>query len=177
MAEPSVGSGKMDEDGLNVSPARQSEASPAKEQNRKEEIMDTEKSDFNDEFNFELKGDNFSLNDGKVKGCFSGVKEGEVSGDMFVIKSHKRKKFKNLLEVGLTSSGEYRSSNERPNKEPKKVDEDPFGLDPIINTMDHNVLKVRGPIPLKTNNSFQTLLDESEVQSPEAEKVIENDPG
>ncbi|KAJ0788280.1 hypothetical protein HanPI659440_Chr05g0189831 [Helianthus annuus] len=60
----------------------------------------------------------------------------------------KRKKNKKHLVVDQSSSGGYPSSNERPIKEPRMEEEDPFVLDPIIMGFDSNVVKTRGPPPI-----------------------------
>ncbi|MFS7976123.1 hypothetical protein Hanom_Chr10g00888741 [Helianthus anomalus] len=73
---------------------------------------------------------------------------------------NKRKKYIQKLEVGQTSLGEYSSSNERPHKEPKQVEDDPFGLDPFILGFDKNVVKTRGQDPIVGKNSFQVLMEE-----------------
>ncbi|MFS8016073.1 hypothetical protein Hanom_Chr15g01364131 [Helianthus anomalus] len=56
-------------------------------------------------------------------------------------KDLKRKKNKKQGDVGLLGSGGYPSSNERPNKEPKLVVDDPFELEPVILGLDTNVMK------------------------------------
>ncbi|KAJ0848192.1 hypothetical protein HanPSC8_Chr13g0554281 [Helianthus annuus] len=83
----------------------------------------------------------------------------------------KRKKVKNMINMGMSSSGGYYSSNERPNKEPKKVgddgpvfnEDDPFELDPIIFGIDSNVVKTRGEGPVNISNSFQVLMEENDA--------------
>ncbi|MFS7914750.1 hypothetical protein Hanom_Chr02g00157221 [Helianthus anomalus] len=76
-----------------------------------------------------------------------------------------------MINMGLSSSGGYYSSNERPNKEPKKVgdvglvfnEDDPFELDPIILGIDSNVVKTRGEGPVNISNSFKALMEENDV--------------
>ncbi|MFS7911209.1 hypothetical protein Hanom_Chr02g00115381 [Helianthus anomalus] len=72
----------------------------------------------------------------------------------------KGKKILFKQQVGRLS-GECGSSNDRLMKEPKTVDdEDPFGLDPIINGIDEHVVKSRGPSAIPVINSFQALISE-----------------
>ncbi|MFS7952894.1 hypothetical protein Hanom_Chr07g00612251 [Helianthus anomalus] len=77
-------------------------------------------------------------------------------------KDLKRKKNKKQGDVGLLGSGGYPSSNERPNKEPKLVVDDPFELEPVILGLDTSVVKTRGPPPVSMSNSFQVFSDEND---------------
>lgn len=101
--------------------------------------------------------------DPRKEGAFTqGVNEEGSQSQSVFIKSNKRKKFIQKLKVGQTSLGDYSSSNERPNKEPKQDEEDPFGLDPSILGFDKNVVKTRGHDPIVEKNSFQVLMEEQE---------------
>ena len=62
--------------------------------------------------------------------------------------------------MGQSPIEAYNSSNERPIKESKLSDDDPFGLDPIIKGMDCNIVKSRGHKEFTTFNSFDCLRDE-----------------
>ncbi|MFS7913160.1 hypothetical protein Hanom_Chr02g00138571 [Helianthus anomalus] len=132
---------------------------PVKDINDQEEIKETGINGIN----IEGVSDN-----GEELPFFSKEKEvnGEDSHDVGVnglVKSLKRKKFKKHMEVGRSdTTGGYPSSNERPIKEPKRVEEDPFELDPIIMGLDSNVVKTRGEAPVPISNSFQALLEENE---------------
>ncbi|MFS8005485.1 hypothetical protein Hanom_Chr13g01237881 [Helianthus anomalus] len=82
------------------------------------------------------------------------------------VKILKRKKNKSkVFEVGQNSGGNYTSSNDRPNKEPKNSGlspDDPFNLNPIILGMDYNVVKKRGTNTVELANSFQVLLEDQD---------------
>ncbi|XP_021991610.1 uncharacterized protein LOC110888390 [Helianthus annuus] len=78
---------------------------------------------------------------------------GDISVDVDISGLHKKNK------------REYVSSNERPIKEPKVVEEDPFDLEPVILGLDSNVVKVRGPKSIPVANSFEALMDMDEINS------------
>ncbi|KAF5763492.1 hypothetical protein HanXRQr2_Chr15g0680811 [Helianthus annuus] len=97
----------------------------------------------------------------------------------------RKKSIKKVVDMGQASSGGYPSSNERPHKEPKKVNDketnllgdDPFNLAPFILGSDVNVVKTRGEGPVTTSNSFQALIveDDNVLQDMEVNRVDETE--
>ncbi|PWA75159.1 Aminotransferase-like mobile domain-containing protein [Artemisia annua] len=88
------------------------------------------------------------------------VIEGSNYSQQVVEKTIKRKKFIEKMLVDRASLGNYSSSNERPTKEPKQAESDPFNLEPIIWGLDNNVVKTRGQAHIEVTNPFQVLMEE-----------------
>ncbi|MFS7912795.1 hypothetical protein Hanom_Chr02g00134061 [Helianthus anomalus] len=109
--------------------------------------------------NFDLEN-NMGFNDCALnEGCMGSVKKS-------VERKLKRKKDSIKKVVGLSPVEGYISSNDRPVKEVKVSDEDPFGLDPLINGLDFNVQNTRGFGDIPLCNSFEGLIDESSEEVP-----------
>ncbi|MFS7914370.1 hypothetical protein Hanom_Chr02g00152571 [Helianthus anomalus] len=131
---------------------------------------------FNDGINGEaitkIVGDQSNLQFQNVEGIIrnsEGNPEVITENEFSTAKSLKRKKIKNFVHMGLINSGGSSSVNQRPTREPKQMENDIFGLDPIIWTMGDKAGRCVDPGPIITENNFSVLGEYVVVEACDAE--------
>ncbi|MFS7922380.1 hypothetical protein Hanom_Chr03g00248441 [Helianthus anomalus] len=150
----------------------QTNVSPVNDSNGMENFSGAVNDGINDNIISENEEEFSNVIEEKSNLAFKGAKFSDVI-NKGAGKKKKRKKDNIFKEFGLASAGEYVSSNERPIKEAKVVDDDPFDLDPVILGLDSNVVKDRGHTSTPLANSFQALLEANDENCLLGEKTEE----
>ncbi|KAJ0626037.1 hypothetical protein HanPSC8_Chr01g0009291 [Helianthus annuus] len=165
--DPKVDENNVGTDGVDVQDAGkpfseiQPNVSPAKDSNGMENFSGAVNDGINDNIISENEEEISNVIEEKSNLAFKGDNFSDVI-KRGADKKKKRKKVKIFQELGQASVGEYVSCNERPIKEAKVVEDDPFDLDPVILGLDSNVVKDRGTTSIPLANSFQALLEDND---------------